>query len=381
MHKRLLVVFGILLGLLLVTAVGVSYAGYQYAEKYEGRILPGSVIAGVDVGGMDETEAIAAVKAVVGPQLDRPITMTWRKQSWTVTPREIGATSNARSAVRAALAASADTSFFDKTRMRVLGDRLGFQREVAISYPHQGAKGFVQGIASSIDKEPVDATVDYSTGWVEITDSKIGYSVAVKKSKRALMQALKNGDADADLVVKKLDPAATPEDFRQVLLVRIGENKLYLYQDGAITHDWTVATGLPEYPTPTGIYTVELKRYMPTWVNPSPDTWGADLPASIPPGPSNPLGVRAINWTAPAIRFHGTSAEYSLGYNASHGCVRMSNADVIQLYDLIDTGATIVSTQVAPFKPLYGNTTAVDVETDAETAQAEQKKKKKNSDA
>ncbi|MDQ3981917.1 MAG: L,D-transpeptidase, partial [Actinomycetota bacterium] len=74
-----------------------------------------------------------------------------------------------------------------------------------------------------------------------------------------------------------------------------------------------------------------------------------------PPGPGNPLGLRAINWTAPAIRFHGTSALYSLGYNASHGCVRMSNEDVIELYDMIDVGTPIVSVVAGPFRPLYAS--------------------------
>ncbi len=79
------------------------------------------------------------------------------------------------------------------------------------------------------------------------------------------------------------------------------------------------------------------------------------MPESIPPGPGNPLGLRAINWSAPAIRFHGTSATYSLGFNAPHGCVRMANSDVIELYDLIEVGTPIVSTVVAPAKPLYAD--------------------------
>jgi len=88
-------------------------------------------------------------------------------------------------------------------------------------------------------------------------------------------------------------------------------------------------------------------------VNPDPEGWGKDMPASIPPGPGNPLGLRALNWSAAAIRFHGTSATYSLGYNASHGCVRMANESVIELYDLVDVGTPIVSTVVAPLKPMY----------------------------
>jgi hypothetical protein len=169
------------------------------------------------------------------------------------------------------------------------------------------------------------------------------------------MSALTSGAPEAELVVRTVEPKESSKDFDQVLLVRIGENKLYLYEDGKVAHSWTVATGLPEYATPTGVFEVTELRYMPTWVNPAPDTWGADMPAEIPPGPGNPLGLRAINWSAPAIRFHGTSATYSLGYNASHGCVRMSNEDVIELYDMIEVGTPIVSTVVAPLRPLYAS--------------------------
>jgi hypothetical protein len=101
------------------------------------------------------------------------------------------------------------------------------------------------------------------------------------------------------------------------------------------------------------MFEIVEKRYMPTWVNPAPDGWGAGMPASIGPGLSNPLGLRALNWSADGIRFHGTTATYSLGYNASHGCVRMANEDVIELYDLVDVGTPIVSTIVAPLRPLY----------------------------
>ena len=119
---------------------------------------------------------------------------------------------------------------------------------------------------------------------------------------------------------------------------------LTLYLDGEEAQSWIVATGTGQFPTPIGRYEVNLKRYMPTWVNPDPDGWGADMPASIGPGVDNPLGVRALNWSAPgAIRFHGTQAVSSLGTSASHGCVRMANADVVELYDLVDVGAVIIS--------------------------------------
>ena len=351
----------IFVGVMALGAAGVSYAAYDYGQDYEGKILPGATIAGVDVSGMHREEAIAAVKDAIAPQLDRKVTVTWRDHLWTVTPEKLGARSNAERLVEAALAASDDTSFFDKMKLRVFGDEFGFEKAIAITYPRQGVRGYVEGLAGSLNKKPVDAAIDYSTGWVETTPGHTGRKVQLAPSRKALQVALRKGTDNAELSVKILQPEVNEKDFDQILLVRIGENKLYLYEDGKITHEWPVAPGEAAYPTPQGIFEVTEKRYMPTWVNPSPDGWGASLPASIPPGIGNPLGLRALNWSAPAIRFHGTTATYSLGYNASHGCVRMSNEDVIQLYDLVDVGTPIVSTQVAPYKPLGSTSTTTTV--------------------
>lgn len=353
--RKTAIAVSVLFALLLLGGAGAAYATMQYSERYEGRILPGTVIAGMPVGGMDRAEAIDAVKTAIGPQLNRQIEISWKKKTWTVTPKELGARSNARAVVDAAFAASGDKSFLDKMQMRLLDEDMAFTRKVAITYPKQGARGFVQGIAKSVNQDPSDAAIDYSSGWVEITKEQVGQKVQVAKARKALMRALHQETDEVALPVRELKPAVTQDEFDQILLVRIGENKLYLYEDGQIAREWTVATGQPEYMTPTGLYEVTELRYEPTWVNPAPDTWGADMPASIPPGPSNPLGVRAINWSAPAIRFHGTSAEYSLGYNASHGCVRMANSDVIELYDIVEVGTPIVSVVAGELKPLYSS--------------------------
>ena len=355
LSRRATIVLAIVAGLLVLGAGGVAWATYDYTNDYAGRLLPGAIVAGVDVGGMSPPDAIAAVGEAIQPRLDAELTIRWEDRTWTASARDLGARNDAEEAVAAAIDAGQEASFFQLAQMRVLGDTLDFERDIAITYPRQGVRGFIRGIAASLDREVRDAHIDYESGWVEIVPQRDGRKVVAPKSRRAVLEALTTGAAEVDLVVRTTEPEASTEDFDQVLLVRIGENKLYLYEDGEITHSWPVATGLPEYATPTGIFEVTELRYMPTWVNPAPDTWGADMPAEIPPGPGNPLGVRAINWSAPAIRFHGTSATYSLGYNASHGCVRMSNEDVIELYDMIEVGTPIVSTVVAPLRPLYAS--------------------------
>jgi len=344
MGRRALIILAVLLGILGLGAAGVAYATYDYSTQYEGKFLPGVSVAGIDVAGMTTDEALEAVKTEIEPQLDRQITVTFKGRKWTTTPRELGAHGNGQAVVDTALAASEQASFMDKVGIRFLDDTLDFQQDVAITYPSRGAREFVEKIAGKVDAKPIDAALDYSTGWVKIAESQDGIKVDQDKSSKRLRRALRSGGGEVDVAYKTTKPQVTSDAFDQVLLVRHGERKLYLYEGGKITHSWTVAVGTPGFPTPTGVYEVTELRYMPTWVNPAPDGWGSDMPAEIGPGTSNPLGVRAINWSAPAIRFHGTENLSSLGTAASHGCVRMSNGDVVELYDRIKVGASIVST-------------------------------------
>ena len=342
--KRAVVIVAVVLGVLGLGAAGVAYATYDYSSEYEGKFLPGISVAGIDVAGMTSEVALRAVKTEIGPQLDREITIRFEGRKWTTTPRKLGAHGNAQSTVDAAMEASTRASFMDKVGIRFLDEQVDFERNVAVTYPAKGARDLVKKIAGKVDAEPVDAALDYSTGWVEVTEAKTGVEVNRSKSSWQLRQALRGESDRVDLAYKTLKPEVTGDAYGQVLLVRHGERKLYLYEDGKIARSWTVAVGEPNYPTPTGVYEVTELRYMPTWVNPAPDGWGADMPAEIGPGVSNPLGIRAINWSAPAIRFHGTENLASLGTAASHGCVRMSNDDVVELYDTIEVGASIVST-------------------------------------
>ena len=59
------------------------------------------------------------------------------------------------------------------------------------------------------------------------------------------------------------------------------------------------------------------------------------------PTPTNPLGARAIYIGDTEFRIHGTTQPWSIGQAVSSGCIRMMNADVIELYDLVKVGAKV----------------------------------------
>ena len=327
-----------------LTGAVFAYGTQAYAADHEGRILPGVTVAGVDVGGMDREEALAAVEDGLAPTLDRPVTLRVDGRSWTTTPRELGAATDAADVIDAALQASEETTIGSIARMRWFGETLAVEEDVAVAHQEQAVREFVDGIAQEVNVTPTDATVNLIGDEVRITPEAAGQVLDTDAAVAGLMAAL-DGDAppEVDGVVHPVPAAKTSSDFSQVLVLRQSEHTLYLYRDGVRTHSWQVAVGESGHATPTGIYEVTKKRHMPTWVNPAPNGWGRSMPARIGPGRGNPLGVRALNWSAPAIRFHGTANVSSIGTNASKGCVRLTNDDVVELYDLVDVGATIIS--------------------------------------
>ena len=125
------------------------------------------------------------------------------------------------------------------------------------------------------------------------------------------------------------------------IVVDQSDFRLYLYKENKVVHTVSVAVGMPTWPTPNGNWKVEDKRSMPTWRNPH-TSWSASMPHSIGPGPRNPLGLRAIYLSAPGIRIHGTSAYYSIGRRASHGCIRVRNPEVVVLYPKVRVGTPVI---------------------------------------
>jgi hypothetical protein len=113
-----------------------------------------------------------------------------------------------------------------------------------------------------------------------------------------------------------------------------------------------VATGSRRYATPKGTFKIVNKRFRPTWVNPAKYSggWGAGLPAKIGPGPGNPLGTRALDLNVGGIRIHGTSNAASIGYNVSHGCIRMHMPEVEELFELVGVGTPVVILQTGAYR-------------------------------
>jgi len=100
---------------------------------------------------------------------------------------------------------------------------------------------------------------------------------------------------------------------------------------------YDVAVGTPDYPTPLGMWLIHVKAMDPAWKMPDSDWVRPEDRGKIVPGghPDNPLKARWLGITNDGVGIHGTAALDSLGTAASHGCIRMSEPDVIELFGLV----------------------------------------------
>ena len=129
------------------------------------------------------------------------------------------------------------------------------------------------------------------------------------------------------------------------IIINTSERKLYYVLGHGMALRYAVAVGKQGMQW-SGETFVQSKRSNPGWT-PTPRMRCADpwLPAYVPPGPKNPLGVRAIYLGWSEYRIHGTNMPGSIGRAASSGCIRMLNGDVMDLYERVHIGAPVIVTQ------------------------------------
>lgn len=278
--------------------------------------------------GTDAARALGdEVTSAVDAVLDRPVTLSIEDTERTITARELGPTTNAPALLEAGGATPED---------------------VALELSRDAVHEVVDAVVMPHEVAATNADLTWSrAGGFASTPGDTGLAVDHQEAIDRVMAALQDGTDRVAFELQTTQPDVTIDDFDEVLLVRQADRQVDLVRNGQTVRTWDVAVGTSGHATPTGMFTIGAKRFEPTWVNSSPDGWGSDMPERIGPGPGNPLGLRALNWMDEGrdtlIRFHGTANEASIGRAASHGCVRMTNTDVIELYDLVDTGTVIVS--------------------------------------
>jgi lipoprotein-anchoring transpeptidase ErfK/SrfK len=282
-------------------------------------IAPGVTISGVDVGNLTEGEAVQLVTA----SFARPLALAVPRHRLSLAPARIGAMAAVRAAVKRALTAPAATEL----KLRVILSRRGTAR-------------YLDAVAKRFDRAPVDSRLLLRGLHPWVTKQQDGRALRRTRAMDAIFKALvTNTRPLLTLQFLALKPAVTPSSIGPVIVIRRGSNGLYLYKGTRLQRSFGVATGQSRYPTPLGRWHIVVKWRNPWWYPPNSDWAKGEKP--IPPGPGNPLGTRWMGLSASGVGIHGTPDDASIGYSASHGCIRMHISDAEWLFTHVTIGTTV----------------------------------------
>lgn len=138
------------------------------------------------------------------------------------------------------------------------------------------------------------------------------------------------------------------------IVVNTPARHLFLVQPGGMAMRYGVGVGREEALQFKGTATIGRKGEWPRWtptanmVRRDPERYGP-VAAGLPPGPTNPLGPRALylyrGGNDTHFRLHGTIEPYTIGTNVSSGCIRLIDQDIIDLYNRVPTGTRVVVQQ------------------------------------
>jgi lipoprotein-anchoring transpeptidase ErfK/SrfK len=305
----------------LLAAAGLACAAAPASTPT--RTIPAGVtVAGIHVGGLTAEPARHRIET----SFSRALRIVTPRGVATVDPARAGAVVDVDAAVASALTAT---------------PRSGIA--VPVRYSPKLAAQIVDGLAKRFDRAPVNATVvGADAGGPLFSATRAGLAVDRKTMRAAIGQLLRDGTrGPLRLVTHAVAPKRTAAGFGHVIVITRGANTLRLYDGTQLVRSFRVATGQAIYPTPAGIWRIVDMQRDPWWYPPTYDEWAKGL-KPVPPGPGNPLGTRWMGLNSPGVGIHGTDAPASIGYSASHGCIRMQVPEAEWLFEHVNVGTPVV---------------------------------------
>jgi lipoprotein-anchoring transpeptidase ErfK/SrfK len=261
--------------------------------------------------------------ALLRESLSKPVVLIGPKRRVSLAPEDVGARANVRQAI-------------DRARFSRPGARVPLHVWVS----RERIRGFVESVAGELDRAPVSAEIVLRGASIRAKGAKPGRRMDRVDAARAVRIALKtNVREPIDLRFSVVKPKVQESNLGPAIVIMRSSNKLRLYMSAKLVRTFGVATGEARYPTPTGAFEVVTKQRNPWWY-PPPSDWAQDADP-VPPGPGNPLGTRWMGISAPYVGIHGTPDAASIGYSASHGCIRMRISDAEWLFQRVEVGTPV----------------------------------------
>ena len=320
---------------LFLTAVLVlAFAAPAHAQ--EPHIAAGVSAAGVDISGLTLPEATARVSAAHATALDRNLIVSSAGHRFTLAPAKIGLKLDATRTARRAFQAG-----YKKHKGPL---------DVAlyVTYDRKAVGDFARRVVAGVTVAARDANVHIALRHITKVASRSGRTLDLARLKQGIRDALI--DPRRGHVVKpklvRVKPSVTTGQlasrYGTVITIQQSTFTLRLFKHLKLAKTYRVAVGMPQYPTPNGLFSVSNKAVNPAWTAPNSPWAGAYANETVAGGSAeNPLKARWMG-VVNGVGIHGTGIPGSIGTRASHGCIRMTVPDVIDLYPRVPVGTPVL---------------------------------------
>jgi lipoprotein-anchoring transpeptidase ErfK/SrfK len=280
----------------------------------------GVTVGGVRVGGLMPFQATKAVTKVYAEPLRLVVD---EARSIELAPDSLGASANVPKAIR---------------RARVA--RPGAIVPLDVDVPQARVRGYVERLGHGLDRKALDARIALDGLKPRAVEAQVGRHLKRLAAGRSIRTALAvNSRAPIRLPFDLQKPKVRTAKLDEAIVIMRASNKLLFFDNAKYDRSFGVATGQSAYPTPLGTWEIVTLQRDPWWY-PPPSPWAQDSDP-VPPGPGNPLGTRWMGLSAPYVGIHGTPDAASIGYSASHGCIRMRIPDAEWLFQHVKVGTPV----------------------------------------
>lgn len=287
--------------------------------KPSSRLAKRVSIGGIFVGGLTPQAALAAVKV----SFRSPLVLTVDDRRLSVSPARLGA-----------------KPYVDGAMARAQRARPGTKVPLVVTVKGSAVRSWVADLAARTDREVRDARVVLQGLRPVILEERAGLVVRREATVAAVVDALRaNRRGPLAATLRRSAPEVRASSFTSIVVVRRESKELRYYERERLVKTFKVATGLAQYPTPLGSFEI-IQMWRNPWWYPPPSPWAAGE-KPVPPGPGNPLGTRWMGISSPAVGIHGTPDAASLGYSASHGCIRMAIPSAEWLFSRVRIGTPV----------------------------------------
>jgi lipoprotein-anchoring transpeptidase ErfK/SrfK len=300
------------------------------------RIPAGVSAAGTDLSNLTLDEAAGKLYTTFGPTVGKPLSTHVAGRKFALQVADAKFTFDVNKSARRA---------YNAGKAQHTGP---VNVPLYVTYDAAAVDAYANKVADTVGQKPRDATVRIGLSRITKVTSRDGRSLDAKALAAAVAKVLTDPAQPRILqpalrVVKpKVTTGKLASAYGTIVTIDRGNFRLRLFKRLKLSKTYRVAVGMPAYPTPTGRFSIANKAVNPAWTAPNSPWAGAYANETVPGGSSeNPLKARWMG-IANGVGIHGTGIPGSIGSRASHGCIRMTVPDVVDLYPRVPVGTPVL---------------------------------------